>query len=170
MHGTGPEIPRHRLGAGAGRQPLPWASSPAPADCGLRGPAGERRPIRILYIEDNRLNVAVLAGLFAQGEGFDFESAPDGPSGLEAVRRCRPDVVLLDINLPGMTGDEVLPRLRAIPGCERIPCIGISANTLAEEIQRYRAIGFSAYLTKPFDLQRLLALVIDMAGPPAARD
>ncbi len=126
-----------------------------------------QRPIRVLCVEDNRLNVAVLAGLFEQSDGFVFEAAGDGPAALEAIARCRPDVVLLDINLPGMTGDLVFAHLRSMPDCGALPCIAISANALPNEIARFREIGFAAYLTKPFNLQHLMALVLALVRPPA---
>jgi CheY-like chemotaxis protein len=120
---------------------------------------------RVLYIEDNRLNVAVLESLFARTPGYEFRAAPDGPSGLLAAEGQMPDVVLLDLDLPGMPGDEVMRRLRRIPRLATVPCIAVSANALPEEIARYRAMGFVDYVTKPFDLRVLLQTV----ASPAAR-
>lgn len=134
------------------------------------GPAPDRAPrangssvamgrTRVLYIEDNRLNVAVLESLFARTPGYDFRSAPDGPSGLEAAERDPPDVVLLDLDLPGLPGDEVMRRLHRLPRLASVPCIAVSANALPDEMARYRAMGFVDYVTKPFDLRVLLATV-----------
>lgn len=132
-----------------------------PAGAITSGPA---RPVamgrtRVLYIEDNRLNVAVLESLFARMKAYEFRSAPDGPAGLAAAERHPPDVVLLDLDLPGMTGDEVMRRLHRMPRLGSVPCIAVSANALPDEIARYRAMGFADYVTKPFDLRVLLATV-----------
>src|SRR5690606_18073960 len=110
---------------------------------------------RVLYIEDNRLNVAVLESLFGRTPGYEFSSAADGPAGLATARECTPDVVLLDLDLPGIPGDEVMRRLHRIPRLESVPCIAVSANALPEEMARYRAMGFVDYLTKPFNLRVL---------------
>lgn len=124
---------------------------------------------RVLYIEDNRLNVAVVETLFGRTPGYEFSSAPDGPAGLAAARHRAPDVVLLDLDLPGITGDEVMRRLHGIPRLASVPCIAVSANALPDEVARYRAMGFVDYVTKPFNLQLLLDVVArHTARTPAA--
>ncbi len=123
---------------------------------------------RVLYIEDNRLNVAVLESLFGRTPGYEFSSAADGPAGLAAAERCAPDVVLLDLDLPGIPGDEVMRRLHRIPRLACVPCIAVSANALPDEVARYRAMGFVDYITKPFNLQILLdAIASHTARTPA---
>lgn len=135
--------------------------------CGLGKPVAMGRT-RVLYIEDNRLNVAVLESLFARTPGYEFRSAPDGPAGLDAARRHPPDLVLLDLDLPGMPGDEVMRRLHRMPRLESVPCVAASANALPEEVARYRAMGFVDYVTKPFDLRVLLATVANHVNPRPA--
>lgn len=124
---------------------------------------------RVLYVEDNRLNVAVLESLFDRTPGYEFYAAPDGPTGLEAARQHPPDVVLLDLDLPGIPGDEVMRRLHRIPRLESVPCIAVSANALPDEIARYRAMGFVDYVTKPFNLRVLLETVASHAMRRAGR-
>jgi len=84
--------------------------------------------------------------------------------GLELAQADPPDLVLLDIQLPGIDGFEVLRRLRASPATVAIPVVAVSANAMRSDIERARAAGFDDYLTKPIDFERLLALV-QRCGP-----
>ena len=78
-----------------------------------------------------------------------------------------PDLVLLDIQLPGMDGFEVLRRLREMPAMRSVPVVAVSANAMAADLEDAQRAGFADYLTKPLHLPRLLALVDRMlAGPP----
>lgn len=138
-------------------------ASHGPPSCRDRGIALTGRT-RVLYVEDNRLNVAVLESLFDRTPGYEFFSAPDGPTGLAIAERCAPDVVLLDLDLPGIPGDEVMRRLHRMPPLAAVPCIAVSANALPDEVSRYRAMGFADYITKPFDLRVLLATVAGHAA------
>jgi CheY-like chemotaxis protein len=75
--------------------------------------------------------------------------------GLELARGERPDLIMLDINLPGMSGYEMLKTLQADAGTRDIPVLAITANAMPEDVERGLAAGFRAYLTKPLDLSRL---------------
>ena len=88
-----------------------------------------------------------------------LEFAGDGNSGLAAAAALRPDLILLDINLPGIDGYEVLERLRANPAVAHIACIAMTANAMSGEAQRARDAGFADYISKPFEVEILLAKV-----------
>jgi CheY-like chemotaxis protein/anti-sigma regulatory factor (Ser/Thr protein kinase) len=137
-------------------------------------PAGERRSQRqmaaetlapgqarrtVLYIEDNAVNVLLMESVFAQHPGVQLIAAHQPTLGLDLARTQRPDLILLDIQLPGLDGYEVLRRLRSVDITNAIPVVAISADAMPGSIERGLAAGFVAYLTKPLDIARLLAIV-----------
>jgi CheY-like chemotaxis protein len=79
--------------------------------------------------------------------------------GIESARRHRPDLILLDVHLPDMKGDEVLALLRAEPALSDIPVVVISADATAHRIDRLLSAGASAYVTKPIDVDQLLQIL-----------
>jgi PAS domain S-box-containing protein len=109
----------------------------------------------VLYIEDNTVNVLLMEAMLAQQTRLHMLSAATPEAGLQMACTQRPDLILLDIQLPGIDGYEVLRRLRADEATRDIPVIAISANALRADIDRGRAAGFDDYLTKPID-QRVL--------------
>jgi len=114
------------------------------------------RPLRVLYVEDNPINVLLVREALARhATRFELEVAVDGEQGLAALEAARPDLVLLDINLPGMSGHEVLDRLRADPRFADLPCVAVSADAMPDEIERARQRGFDDYWTKPLDIKHL---------------
>jgi PAS domain S-box-containing protein len=113
----------------------------------------------VLYIEDNAVNVLLMEAMLAQQTRLRMISAETPEAGLQMACAQRPDLILLDIQLPGIDGYEVLRRLRADEATHDIPVIAISANALRADIERGRAAGFDDYLTKPID-QRLLAAAL----------
>ena len=121
-------------------------------------PAGTRQ-FTVLYVEDNPANVELVRDSLALNPSIRLEVAIDGDSGLAAARRLRPDLILLDINLPGMDGFSIMRHLRDEPLLAEVPCIALSANAMPREIQRARTAGFVDYITKPFDVRALLATI-----------
>ena len=119
------------------------------------GQDGQRR---ILLVDDNRDSVEMMRTLLNH-LGHQTHLAFDGPSALQACLEFYPDVVLLDIGLPGMTGYEVATRMRSFAGCERLPIIAISGY--AGGLDRAHALqaGFSDHLAKPIDIEKLQDLV-----------
>jgi len=109
----------------------------------------------ILYIEDNEANLKLIEKIIKMKTSYTFISAPDGKSGIDSAVIHRPDLILLDINLPGIDGFEVLARLRtkleSLP-----PIIAVSANVMPKDIEKGFKAGFDDYITKPFDLSQLL--------------
>jgi PAS domain S-box-containing protein len=117
--------------------------------------AGARQDRRVLYIEDNPVNVVLMEAMLAQEPGIRLLSAPLPEVGLDLARRERPDLILLDIQLPGMDGFEVLRRLRKDRRTRAIPVVALSANAMPADIDSGLAAGFDAYLTKPVELTTL---------------
>ena len=113
----------------------------------------------ILYIEDNPANIELIQQFLAMRPGYTLEVATDGITGLARARSLRPDLLLLDINLPGIDGFEVMRQLKADPDTTAIPVVALSANAMPDELRRAEGSGFVGYLTKPIDLRRLLATI-----------
>lgn len=110
----------------------------------------------VLYVEDNPINVLLVReALGLHGGRFELHVATDGEEGLRLLETLRPHLVLLDINLPGMSGHDVLRRLRADPRFAALPCVAVSADAMPDEIARAREHGFDDYWTKPLDIARL---------------
>jgi len=106
----------------------------------------------VLYVEDNPANLKLVQEIVRFRPDLRLVSAPDGHFGLSLARSQRPDVILMDLNLPGLSGLEVLAQLRREPETARIPAIAVSANAMPADIDRALAAGFARYLTKPIDI------------------
>lgn len=94
--------------------------------------------------EDNRLLLQVMLG-----ETYALAEYPTGPAGLAGIRARRPNLLLLDISLPGMDGLEVLAELRADPALASLPVIALTAHAMAGDRERLLAAGFDEYISKP---------------------
>ncbi len=131
-----------------------------PAGLPASGPglaAGTRHDV--LYIEDNEVNQLLMQGMLAHRPAIALRLAALPEAGVAMAVATPPDLVLLDIQLPGIDGFEVLRRLRQHPALRRTPVIAVSANAMPDDLALARAAGFSGYLTKPVDMQRLLEVV-----------
>jgi DNA-binding response OmpR family regulator len=109
---------------------------------------------RVLVVEDDRY-IRELVAMELEHRGLEVLCVPDGPSGLEAVDRFRPDVVVLDVMLPGLDGVGVLKRLRA--GGSRVPVVMLTARDAPTDKIHSLDLGADDYLTKPFHVEELLA-------------
>jgi PAS domain S-box-containing protein len=118
----------------------------------------ERRCV-VLHIEDNLSNLTLVERILAQRAGVEVVAAMHGRLGLELAREHRPAIVLLDLHLPDMSGEQVLQRLREDPDTASIPVVIVSADATAGQVQRLLSAGASSYLTKPIDVRELLRLV-----------
>ena len=118
-------------------------------------PSTSPQPI-VLYIEDNLSNITLVERVFAPRE-VEVMAAMQGTLGVELAREHRPALVLLDLHLPDMGGEEVLQRLRDDPATASIPVVIVSADATRGQIQRLLTAGATSYLTKPIDVQQLLA-------------
>jgi PAS domain S-box-containing protein len=110
----------------------------------------------ILYIEDNPTNIRLLEHFFSKYPHIALDIAEEPFMGIYKARSTQPDLVILDINLPGMDGYEVLEVLKNDPSTKTIPVLGLSANAMPYDIERGIKSGFDDYLTKPLDICRLI--------------
>lgn len=118
----------------------------------------------LLYIEDNPVNALIVRELVAQRGNLTLEEADNGASGIHRARSARPDLILLDMQLPDIDGLEVLRRLRADPSTAAIPCIALSANAMPEDIALALGAGCADYWTKPLDFRVFLGALDTLFG------
>lgn len=110
---------------------------------------------QVLIVDDSDDNVRIMQSLLT-ARGFATETAYDGPSALKALEHKRPDVILLDVMMPAMSGMEVLDRVRANPQHASIPVILVTARSGDEDVLEGYKFGADYYLTKPFTPRQLL--------------
>jgi two-component system cell cycle response regulator DivK len=113
---------------------------------------------RILVVEDQPDNRQILRDLLTSA-GYEMVEAGDGASALVVAAAERPDLILMDIQLPGMDGYEATRRIKADPALKAIPIIVVTSYALSGDEQKARAAGCDAYVTKPFSPRQLLAKV-----------
>ena len=150
---------------------LPQADEPA----GVRdsaqsatSPAAERPVLRVLCVEDNPVNLLLLREVFGMRPALAVEMCEDGGSAIARAAEFDPDVLLLDLQLPDLSGTEVMQRLRADPRHGHCRYIALSANAMPDDVQAARAAGFDDYWTKPIDVRRFLAAIDALMQPAAA--
>jgi PAS domain S-box-containing protein len=115
--------------------------------------------IKVVYIEDNPANVAFMQQLLAEFERVELLTSPSAELGIELVRSVRPNVVIMDINLPGMSGFDATRRLASWPETRDIPVIGLSAAAMPRDRKRAEEAGLYRYLTKPVDVDALVSVL-----------
>jgi PAS domain S-box-containing protein len=123
----------------------------------------------VLVVEDNAANLELVAQILADHPNIRLLQAPTGREGVAMARSHRPDVILMDIDLPDITGHEALHMLQRDARTQHIPVLAVSANAMAQDIVRGREAGFFRYLTKPFKIQEFLealALALAASTPP----
>ncbi|MES3023744.1 MAG: ATP-binding protein [Pseudomonadota bacterium] len=108
----------------------------------------------LLYVEDNPANLKLVQEIIGFRSDLRLLMAPDAHLGIEMARVHLPDLILMDINLPGMSGTEALKQLRADPRTAHIPVIALTANAMPRDVERGLANGFFRYLTKPIDIDQ----------------
>ena len=118
--------------------------------------SSDARVRAVLYVEDNPANLKLVAQLVARRPDLRLLSAGTGGLGIELARAHRPEVILMDINLPDMSGIDALKILRADPATAHIPVVALSANAMPHDIEKGLQAGFFRYLTKPIKLDELL--------------
>ena len=124
----------------------------------------------LLYVEDNPANLQLVEQLIARRPDIRLLSARDGKLGIALARSKQPDLILMDINLPGIGGIEALQMLREDPVTMRIPVVALSANAMPRDIEKGLAAGFFRYLTKPIrvdEFMKTLDAALDFAGQTA---
>jgi signal transduction histidine kinase/CheY-like chemotaxis protein len=110
----------------------------------------------LLYVEDNPANLMLVEGLIARRPDIRLLSARDGNRGVEIAQASRPDVILMDINLPGISGFQALRILAEDPATAQIPVIALSANAMPRDIEKGLEAGFFRYLTKPIKVNEFM--------------
>jgi len=157
---------------------LPAAGHPAAAERALATPRPPQRPVgsprvhTVLCVEDNPANLMLVARLLERRPDIRLLSARDGRRGVEMALQALPDVILMDINLPGIDGTAALRLLAAAPETREIPVIAISANALPRDIEKGLEAGFFRYLTKPIKVGSFmdtLDLALHAASSRASR-
>jgi signal transduction histidine kinase/ActR/RegA family two-component response regulator len=151
--------------------PLPQPAAPAPLDAGIAAAApGHAEPRLILYIEDNPANLRLVQEIVGFRADLRLLSAPDGHTGLAMAHTQRPAIVLMDLNLPGMNGFEVLAQLRRDPDTAHIPALALTANAMPQDIERGLSAGFARYLTKPIDIEQFNEAIDGVLAQRAAEE
>jgi signal transduction histidine kinase/ActR/RegA family two-component response regulator/HPt (histidine-containing phosphotransfer) domain-containing protein len=118
----------------------------------------------VLYVEDNPANVKLVERILKRRPNVSLLVATDGRSALDLAVARQPDLILLDLHLPDMSGEQVLRELRTDPATSAIRVVVLSADATGPQIAHIRAMGASGYLTKPFDIRDLLELVDGIGG------
>jgi len=137
-----------------------WIEMPLTSAPQLVFPQAERTPVRpqlpdgtllrtLLYVEDNPANLELVEQLIARRPDLRLLTAPDGDLGVALAREYLPEVILMDINLPGISGLQAMQILRADPSTAHIPIIALSANAVPGDVEESLQAGFFNYLTKP---------------------
>jgi two-component system cell cycle response regulator DivK len=120
----------------------------------------------ILYIEDNPDNMLLIQRAL-EARGYNFIWAPNGLTGLAEAEVKKPDLILLDINLPDIDGYEVARRIRANDKLRNIPVIAITANALRGDAEKALNAGCDVYMSKPINIRELWAKVTSFLSAPA---
>ncbi len=150
------DLPLHRAKEAAPREALEQrAAGPI-----LQGDAGPR--FTVVYIEDNPSNIAFMQELVGEFERVTLVTAPTAEVGIELVRARQPEVVIMDINLPGMSGYEATSKLHEWPETKHIPVIALTAAAMAGDRKRSQDAGFYKYLTKPVRVPELIATLEEL--------
>ncbi len=167
--GTGSIFTVDLPAGGPDEAPAPQSSTQATI-AAAPGPAKRK----VLYIEDEPLNAVLMEEVFRTHPQWTLTVADDGASGLQHARAGRPDLVLIDMNLPDMNGLEVISALRNHDATRELRCIALSADAMREQIDAALSAGFDDYWTKPIDVPKVLAdlarLLADGAPATARRD
>jgi len=113
----------------------------------------------VLYVEDNPANMRLVEQILKQFPEVELLGEETAESGLEVAAERLPELILMDINLPGMDGFQALAELKKQEKTQHIPVIAISANAMDSDMQRGLDSGFDGYLTKPLNLQEFMSMI-----------
>ena len=125
---------------------------------------------RVLYIEDNPANLKLVSQLLGRRRHVHLLTAHTPSLGLELAAAHCPDLILLDINMPGMDGYQLLSVLRADARLKDIPVVAVTANAMPRDLERGRAAGFADYLSKPIDIKHFYAMLDHWLGEAAGAE
>jgi PAS domain S-box-containing protein len=144
---------------------MPAEEQPSSED-GIAAEAPTSGPRTILYVEDNLSNLKLMERVIARRPGITLLSAMQGSLGVALARDHRPELILLDLNLPDMRGEEVLARLNSDPATAELPVVVITADATSGQRARLIQAGSRDFITKPFDVDRLLQLIDEHCAEP----
>ena len=113
----------------------------------------------LLYVEDNPANLLLMEKIISRIEGLSLISAPSGELGIELAKNSKPDLIILDVNLPGMSGIEVLQQLRKYDDTSHTPIFALSAAATETDIEKGMDAGFDKYLTKPLVISEIVTAI-----------
>jgi two-component system cell cycle response regulator DivK len=122
----------------------------------------------ILIVEDNDKNRKLVRDVL-QFKGYRLVEAVTGEEGVRLARECHPDLILMDIQLPGISGITALRQIRDDPAAATIPAIAVTASAMTQDRQTIMAAGFEGYQSKPLDLKAFLEAVRQMLDQTSAR-
>jgi PAS domain S-box-containing protein len=155
LESSSPEGSVFRIDLQAARSPIATASPlPPPTRAPTFHGAAE---VKLVYVEENLDNLSLVEAVLAPYPGWSLIPALLGQLGVELAREHEPDLILLDLHLPDIPGEEVLRRLRAEPRTASVPIIVISADATPKSIERLLGLGADAYLTKPLNVKLFLS-------------
>lgn len=120
----------------------------------------------VLCVEDNVANQELIQNLIARRTDIRLLTAVDGANGIALARAEQPDLILMDINLPGMSGLEALKILQQDPSTKHIRVLALSANAMVSDIQEGLSMGFFRYVTKPIQIDAFMQVLDDALAPP----
>jgi len=122
-------------------------------------------PPRVLYVEDSEPNFRLMENVLRERPGTDLIWAESGTRAIELAQEKKPNLVLLDLDLPDIHGSKVLENLQAEPATAHTPVIVISADATPSQIERMLTAGARNYLTKPFEIRRFLCMFDEIFAP-----
>ena len=160
------------LNAAAALATEPADDAAAPGRPAPVRPPGEARRRTVLCVEDNAANMKLVERLVGRRPDLGLLRARHAQRGLEIAREARPDVILMDIHLPGMSGVQAMALLAADPATAQIPVVALSAHAMPQDIEAGLAAGFLRYLTKPIRVEEFmhtLDLALEIATTNTAR-
>ncbi|UCG19484.1 MAG: PAS domain-containing protein, partial [Thiotrichales bacterium] len=130
---------------------------------------GAHQPIKVLYVEDNPANMKLMAEIAQLVSSMELRIAPTAENGLKQAEQWLPELILLDIHLPGMNGDEAIAHFRALPAYHQrqATICAVTANILPEQVEHYQHLGFDEVIGKPFEVSQIIQLIERVADHPA---
>ena len=129
----------------------------------IRDPSGGECKL-VLYVEDNPVNAFFAESLFAEQENYRLLIAGTGEDALSIASREQPELILMDLNLPGIDGFEACQRLKADPITREIPIVAVSADAMERTLRRVNREGFAGFVAKPIDITQLQEVMTEIIG------
>lgn len=116
-------------------------------------------PAKCILVADDDPDILNIVAMSLQAQGYEVHQATNGRDAVDIARSRRPDLILLDMMMPVMSGYEAVAELKADPATQTIPVVGLSAKAMATDIELASGIGMDGYITKPFRIAQVLSVV-----------